>query len=62
MAAQTINPDLEPPATGVATPMHLERNRPTFHLSHGMVCFVSGVGITLAIMYLISQMNEKKSR
>lgn len=63
MATQTINPDLEPPATRVATPMHLDRNRPTFHVSHGMVCFIGGIGVALGVMWLMTQMNSgKKSR
>lgn len=60
--ADVVDNNPEVVTNGNAVPMHLERNRPTFHLSHGMVCFVGGVGITLAIMYLISQMNGKKSR
>lgn len=34
--------------------------RPTFHVSRDMLVFLGGVGVTLGIMWLVAQLNEKK--
>ncbi len=50
-------------ATGQVRPMHtmhMAGARPTFHVSREMVCFIAGIGVTLGIMWLCSQMGTKK--
>lgn len=40
----------------------LVHQRPTFHVTREMVFFVGGVGLTLAVMWICSEINSKKRR
>lgn len=38
-----------------AQPLPVMQTRPTFHVSRELVCFLGGVGVALAIVYLVSR-------
>ena len=51
-------PTVDAVPCGDAYPMP-QAGRPALHLSPTVISFVAGVGVTLLIMFAISQMNKK---
>jgi len=50
------------PCDGAGNPLVANQQRPTFHVSHGMVCFGAGIGITLLILWIAKEMGKDSKR